>query len=722
MSMKFFRQTKETKRKLSFFMALAMVISLLPVSPVAKAEEKEANVTVTCSVTGAKVTSVTSNSAISSGSAIITLAANEGYVFGETKDITVKTTNPNNTTKANNSCTVTAVTATAMANNTKVTTSASISSNKKTYTLIVENISADINVDLSGEAILEDNSGNEGDDKPVNYDVSFDDTGFNYENISLTCDPKLSTGSAINTIPKNTTITFTISAKGEKAKFNVLPVLKSNGTTVDWEGTTTRTATIKVTGKTDISITGGTVVVVAITDANNTTGTTDIPDEALKEDLGEVTISQLPVDDVVTNITTGAITMLDGTNVTPEIVEQILTSLSNADTKVKTSLKIVKASSEDITNANTAISNSSDFGSDANALGENANAIKETVQAMMAREDKVALDITLNSVISMMKNGKVATEASISVKSLGKEIEITMDKPKSLNKDNLEGKYYAIRIHDGEATVLKCEYDKATKKIKFKSNRFSTYVISFVPAEGGDTPATKPPTGGGSGIGSYVPSNSATPAPSATAAPSASPSADPSATPGADSSAAPTESGAPTTGGDTTPTKAPAATDKPVDTDKDNTNGGSTAVKVGKKATVSGSQYKVTAVKGTRTVQFTKGKKNAKSIVVPSTVKISGKNYKVTTIAKNAFKGNKKLAKVTIGKNVNKIGVSAFQNCSKLKSIIIKSTKLTAKKVGKNAFKGINKKATFKVPKSKVKAYKKIVKAKGAGKNVKVKK
>ncbi|MDE6615719.1 MAG: leucine-rich repeat domain-containing protein, partial [Lachnospiraceae bacterium] len=132
--------------------------------------------------------------------------------------------------------------------------------------------------------------------------------------------------------------------------------------------------------------------------------------------------------------------------------------------------------------------------------------------------------------------------------------------------------------------------------------------------------------------------------------------------------------------------------------------------------------YKVTAVKGTRTVQFTKGKKNAKSIVVPSTVKISGKNYKVTTIAKNAFKGNKKLTKVTIGKNVNKIGVSAFQNCSKLKSIVIKSTKLTAKKVGKNAFKGINKKATFKVPKSKVKAYKKIVKAKGAGKNVKVKK
>ncbi|MFG6349238.1 MAG: leucine-rich repeat domain-containing protein [Lachnospiraceae bacterium] len=325
----------------------------------------------------------------------------------------------------------------------------------------------------------------------------------------------------------------------------------------------------------------------------------------------------------------------------------------------------------------------------------------------------VALDISINSEYKL--NGKVIV--SVEITELGREIKITMDIPEALNNvDKSKGKFYAIRIHGDDVELLPCSKE-SNNKISFSSDKFSTYVITFVPNKPSEDSNNTRPSGG-----SYVPTTSATPAPSATAAPSASPSADPSATPGADSSAAPTESGAPTTGGDTTPTKAPAATDKPVDTDKDNTNGGSTAVKVGKKATVSGSQYKVTAVKGTRTVQFTKGKKNAKSIVVPSTVKISGKNYKVTTIAKNAFKGNKKLAKVTIGKNVNKIGVSAFQNCSKLKSIIIKSTKLTAKKVGKNAFKGINKKATFKVPKSKVKAYKKIVKAKGAGKNVKVKK
>ena len=131
----------------------------------------------------------------------------------------------------------------------------------------------------------------------------------------------------------------------------------------------------------------------------------------------------------------------------------------------------------------------------------------------------------------------------------------------------------------------------------------------------------------------------------------------------------------------------------------------------------------MTSVKsGSRAVQFTKGKKNAKSVVIPGTVKISGKNYKVTSIAKNAFKGNKKLKKVTIGANVNKIGKAAFKGCKNLKSIIVKTKKLTAKKTGANAFKGINKKATFKVPKKKVKAYKKIVKAKGAAKTVKVKK
>ena len=63
-----------------------------------------------------------------------------------------------------------------------------------------------------------------------------------------------------------------------------------------------------------------------------------------------------------------------------------------------------------------------------------------------------------------------------------------------------------------------------------------------------------------------------------------------------------------------------------------------------------------------------------------------------------------------------------FYGCKNLKNITIKTSKLTAKKVGSKAFKGIHKKAVIKVPKSKVKAYKTILKGKGIGKSAKVKK
>ncbi len=111
-------------------------------------------------------------------------------------------------------------------------------------------------------------------------------------------------------------------------------------------------------------------------------------------------------------------------------------------------------------------------------------------------------------------------------------------------------------------------------------------------------------------------------------------------------------------------------------------------------------------------------KKNVAKVTVPATVKKDGTTYKVTEIKKNAFKNNKKLTQITIGKNVKKIGANAFSGCTNLKKITIKSTKLTS--VGKNAFKNINKKATIKVPKAKLKAYKKLLKGKGQGKKVKI--
>lgn len=128
--------------------------------------------------------------------------------------------------------------------------------------------------------------------------------------------------------------------------------------------------------------------------------------------------------------------------------------------------------------------------------------------------------------------------------------------------------------------------------------------------------------------------------------------------------------------------------------------------------------------------------KNRKTFIIPNTVKINGMTYKITQIANNAFRNNKKITKVTIGnnirsignnafrgtarlktvvigKNVSKIGSYAFSGCKKLKTIIIKTRKLTAKTVSEKAFKGTPKITTAKVPGNKMKTYKKLLKEKG---------
>ena len=168
------------------------------------------------------------------------------------------------------------------------------------------------------------------------------------------------------------------------------------------------------------------------------------------------------------------------------------------------------------------------------------------------------------------------------------------------------------------------------------------------------------------------------------------------------------------------------------------------------------------------TVTYIKPTSKKASVTIPATVKINGIVYKITSIEKNAFKNNKKITSVTIGKNikniganafsgcsklktvkmgasvttigdkafykctaltkitipakVKKIGKSAFEGCKKLKNITIKTSKLSTAKVGKNAFKGIKSTATIKVPKAKFKIYRAMLMKKGVGAKVKIKK
>ena len=143
-------------------------------------------------------------------------------------------------------------------------------------------------------------------------------------------------------------------------------------------------------------------------------------------------------------------------------------------------------------------------------------------------------------------------------------------------------------------------------------------------------------------------------------------------------------------------------------------------VKKGTKLIVGTNTFVVTNVKA-KTVSYkaTKNKKAAK-ITIPATVKSGKQVYKVTTIADNAFKNNKKIKTVVVGKNVTTIGKKAFYGCKNLKKITVQSSII--KKVGAKAFKGINKKAVIKVPSKKYKAYKKVFKGKGQAKTVTIKK
>ncbi len=87
----------------------------------------------------------------------------------------------------------------------------------------------------------------------------------------------------------------------------------------------------------------------------------------------------------------------------------------------------------------------------------------------------------------------------------------------------------------------------------------------------------------------------------------------------------------------------------------------------------------------------------------------------VTAIGEGAFKECGMLKSVTIGKKVSKIEEKAFFKAKRLSSVKINSTVL--KKMGSKSFAGIDKRCRFKVPASKLKAYKRLLKKAGAGKN-----
>lgn len=135
-------------------------------------------------------------------------------------------------------------------------------------------------------------------------------------------------------------------------------------------------------------------------------------------------------------------------------------------------------------------------------------------------------------------------------------------------------------------------------------------------------------------------------------------------------------------------------------------------------------KYKITnaSLNGKGTVTLVSVVKKTKTVVVPDTIKLGGKTFKVTAIGKAAFKKNVKVTKVTLGKNVKTIGAKAFYGCKKLRTVVIKNTQMTGKTVGSGAFTGTYAKMTVKVPAKKLKSYKTILMKRGVSKKAVIKK
>lgn len=180
-------------------------------------------------------------------------------------------------------------------------------------------------------------------------------------------------------------------------------------------------------------------------------------------------------------------------------------------------------------------------------------------------------------------------------------------------------------------------------------------------------------------------------------------------------------------------------------------------------------EYEVVWVRGGETgVEYAEPmKKKASSVKIPDVIETEeGVECKVVSIAPGAFRNNKKVKKVSIGKNVSvigsrafsgcknltgltlgknveeigsnafsgcaklktltlpekaaKIGANAFYGCKKLATLTVKSRKLSSKGISKKAFKGMPEKARVKVPNGKAKQYKRLFRQKGLSAKIKV--
>ena len=106
-----------------------------------------------------------------------------------------------------------------------------------------------------------------------------------------------------------------------------------------------------------------------------------------------------------------------------------------------------------------------------------------------------------------------------------------------------------------------------------------------------------------------------------------------------------------------------------------------------------GNYYQVTE-EGSEVALFKLGVE-VTSLVIPDTIEVGGITYIVTSIVRDACRGNTKIKSVEIGSQVREIGRSAFHDCTKLKEIAIGEN---VEEIGPGAFQDCKKLSSLTIP------------------------
>ena len=88
---------------------------------------------------------------------------------------------------------------------------------------------------------------------------------------------------------------------------------------------------------------------------------------------------------------------------------------------------------------------------------------------------------------------------------------------------------------------------------------------------------------------------------------------------------------------------------------------------------------------------------NVETVIIPSSITIGGKEYKITSIGEDAFRCCENLTSITIPSTVTSIGDGAFASCYSLSSIAIPSSVTS---IGEWAFNGCSSLTSITIPSS----------------------